>query len=104
MQFQQDICNNLGILNDYTFGDFQLEIPWVKTGRLEHFANLFDQVRLQELLARKIYAEGQVAVVGIATLPLFHLTASLFQDPFAQVVDLPRIFSYRDEIRWRHQP
>ena len=62
--------------------------------------NLSDQIRLRDLLARKIDAHEQMTVRGRLPLPLTKLLASFLQNPKTDGNDKPGIFSQRNKVRW----
>src|SRR3989442_761763 len=70
----------------------------VDVSLLQDFANLIDERRLRQLLARKVHTHEEVAIRVRLPLPFGQLFAGAPQNPHSDRNDQAGVFSQRNEI------
>src|ERR1041385_1691148 len=73
-------------------------MPGIDVRLFEDGANLRDQVRLRDLLAREIHAHVQAAILRRLPLPRTKLLTRFAQDPETDRNDQSGVFSQRNKV------
>ena len=89
-----------GLAHDEVFGDFQLQATGLQVVVPEQLLDAPQQVGMAQLGTGEVDGEWAKVVIGLA--PLVQLSASLFQDPVADLQDHAVFFGQGDEVFGRH--